>query len=110
MSEFKRIPVAEAVSLLASESRARLVDIRDPVSFATSHVAGALHLTNETLPAFLDSLEESDPVLVLCYHGNSSQGAAHYLASQGFSQVFSVDGGFAKWSLEHPAMLEGNRG
>ena len=37
------------------------------------------------------------PVVVVCYHGNSSQGAAQYLAQQGFETVFSMDGGFEAW-------------
>ena len=105
MSAFQRIPVAQAVALLAQESAARLVDIRDPVSFSQAHVAGAYHLTNDTLAAFLTSVELDDPVLVLCYHGHSSQSVAQYLCSQGLSRVFSVDGGFVQWSLEQPASL-----
>lgn len=54
-----------------------LVDIRDPQSFAAGHPRGAFHLTNDTLPAFLAQHDAARPVLVLCYHGNSSKGAAH---------------------------------
>jgi thiosulfate sulfurtransferase len=31
---------------------------------------------------------------VYCYHGNSSQSAAAYLAEQGFEATFSIDGGY----------------
>jgi thiosulfate sulfurtransferase len=39
---------------------------------------------------------------VVCYRGNSSQSAAAYLASQGFSEVYSLDGGFELWRSLYP--------
>lgn len=41
--------------------------------------------------------------MVVCYHGNSSQSAAAYLVSQGFSDVYSLDGGFELWRSTYPA-------
>jgi thiosulfate sulfurtransferase len=35
--------------------------------------------------------------IIYCYKGISSQDAAHYLSSQGFKDVYSVDGGFEEW-------------
>ena len=39
---------------------------------------------------------------MVCYHGNSSQSAAAYLVGQGFSEVYSVDGGFELWRATYP--------
>ena len=71
-----------------------LVDIRDPQSFAMGHTPGAFHLTNDTLGAFMRDNDFDTPVMVMCYHGNSSKGAAQYLLQQGYEAVYSVDGGF----------------
>jgi thiosulfate sulfurtransferase len=82
-----------------------LVDIRDPQSFAMGHTPGAFHLTNDTLGAFMrDNNDFETPVMVMCYHGNSSKGAAQYLLQQGYDQVYSVDGGFTDaWHRHFPA-------
>ena len=45
----------------------------------------------------MNDVEFEQPILVMCYHGISSQGAAQYLVNQGFEQVYSVDGGFEAW-------------
>lgn len=45
----------------------------------------------------MEQAEFDQPVLVMCYHGISSQGAAQYLVNQGFEEVYSVDGGFEAW-------------
>ncbi|CRR54182.1 Thiosulfate sulfurtransferase GlpE [Pseudomonas aeruginosa] len=41
--------------------------------------------------------------MVVCYHGNSSQSAAAYFIQQGFSDVYSLDGGFELWRSVYPA-------
>lgn len=100
MSEFKRISISQAKELIAKG--AAVADIRDEQSFSNGHMAGAFHLTNGTLNRFMQQTELSTPVVVVCYHGNSSQGAAQYLAQQGFDEVYSMDGGFESWRFNEP--------
>ena len=102
MSEFQHISLVAADSLLQAGA-ARLVDIRDPASFRSAHAPGAFHLTNDTLVSFMQQTDFETPVLVMCYHGNSSKGAAQYLLQQGFDKVYSVDGGFDAWHRHFPA-------
>lgn len=96
MDQFQHIDVHGALELVEKEG-AHLVDIRDPQSFAVAHAKNAYHLTNDSLVSFMENAEYEQPVLVMCYHGISSQGAAQYLVNQGFEQVYSVDGGFEAW-------------
>ena len=98
MSQFQRVSIEQAHSML-QQAGCRLADIRDPVSFAQGHVPGAFALNQQSLGHFLAEVGFDTPVLVMCYHGHSSQGAAQYLAAQGYEQVYSVDGGFADWGL-----------
>ncbi|AFU98863.1 thiosulfate sulfurtransferase GlpE [Simiduia agarivorans] len=79
-----------------------IVDIRDPQSFQAGHIRGATHLSNDNLSEFLSHQARNQPVLVCCYHGNSSQGAAQFLAEQGFETTYSLNGGFSQWSIEFP--------
>ncbi|HAX4654867.1 TPA: DeoR/GlpR family transcriptional regulator [Escherichia coli] len=75
MDQFECINVADAHQKL-QEKEAVLVDIRDPQSFAMGHAVQAFHLTNDTLGAFMRDNDFDTPVMVMCYHGNSSKGAA----------------------------------
>lgn len=100
MSDFQRISVEQALQLL--EQQAVVVDIRDEQSFAQGHIAGAVHLTNTSLGQFMREHDFEQPVVVVCYHGNSSQGAAQYLAEQGYERVYSMDGGFESWRSQQP--------
>ena len=105
MSDFKHISVAETAQLQA-EGKVVIADIRDEQSFAAGHINGAFHLTNGSLHGFMQQYEFDQPVVVVCYHGNSSQGAAQYLAQQGFEQVYSMDGGFESWRQQLPFVSE----
>jgi thiosulfate sulfurtransferase len=101
MSEFRRISPQQAQAL--REQGARVVDIRDAQSFSQGHISGSLHLDNVSLADFIAAADFDQPLIVSCYHGNSSQPAAAYLASQGFAEVYSLDGGFALWLSLFPA-------
>lgn len=96
MDQFQHISVEQAQQLLTNQSTV-LFDIRDPQSFAVAHALPAQHLTNDTMVGLLEEVEFDQPILVMCYHGVSSQGAAQYLVNQGYEQVYSVDGGFEAW-------------
>ena len=102
MDQFECINVEQAHQMLL-QGTAVMVDIRDPQSFAMGHMPDAFHLTNASLATFMQQTDFDTPVLVMCYHGNSSKGAAQYLLEQGYDQVYSVDGGFDAWHRHFPA-------
>ena len=98
------IDIADALPII--ENDATIVDIRDQTSFQTSHMANAINLNNDNVPAFIEQTDKSKPVIVCCYHGNSSKGAAEYLAAQGFQEVYSLNGGFSQWSSMFPEQCD----
>ncbi|MFO7705447.1 MAG: thiosulfate sulfurtransferase GlpE [Halopseudomonas sp.] len=104
MSDLQRISADQAQQL--REQGAALVDIRDPQSYQQGHIAQAVHLDNDTLPAYVAAADKQTPLIVYCYHGNSSQPAAAYLASLGFDQVYSLDGGFELWRQHYPDSVQ----
>ncbi|MGI5308390.1 thiosulfate sulfurtransferase GlpE [Rheinheimera sp. WS51] len=101
MSEFKHISVQQTAELMQQQSVV-IADIRDEQSFMAGHIASSHHLTDGSLHRFMQQVDFEQPVIVVCYHGNSSQGAAQYLVNQGFEQVYSLDGGFESWRKQQP--------
>lgn len=100
MTDFQRIGPDIAAGLL--EQGANIVDIRDAQSFANGHIPSAIRLDNTNLPGYLTATDRRIPLVVCCYHGNSSQSAAAYLSSAGFETVYSLDGGFELWHQQFP--------
>lgn len=84
----------------AAEERlktAAFVDVRDAGSFRGGHIPGALHVGDHNVAQFVSSADKARPTIVYCYHGHSSLGGAAYLLEQGFTEVYSLRGGFAAW-------------
>ena len=107
MTDFKRIPPEQAQAL--REQGAVVVDVRDAQTFESSHIPESQHLNNHSIADFIAKADLDKPLVVICYHGNSSQSAAAYLVGQGFSDVYSVDGGFELWRSTFPAeTVQGN--
>ncbi len=101
MHSFQRISIDDAKQLL-DDKPCQLVDIRDEQSFSLGHIPGARHLDNSTVQDFLLSADPDQPLLIYCYHGNSSQSAAQYFVEKDFTEVYSVDGGFEAWRQRYP--------
>lgn len=93
---FERIDQNQALGLINDED-AVVVDVRDAVSYAAGHIQNALHLTQDSLSEFVAATNKTLPIIVCCYHGNASQGAAEFLNQQGFHRCYSLDGGFTDW-------------
>ncbi|GIU42948.1 thiosulfate sulfurtransferase GlpE [Shewanella colwelliana] len=97
MSAFQHLSINQLIQMQASSTDIQIVDIRDSASFEAGHIANATNLTNENLAAYIGNADMDKPLIVVCYHGISSQNAAQYLNEQGFDEVYSLDGGFQAW-------------
>ncbi|MEC7547535.1 MAG: thiosulfate sulfurtransferase GlpE [Thalassolituus sp.] len=100
---FECINIAEAKTLL-EENDVRIADIRDAMSFNENHMKDAVNVNNENLPQFLQNTPKDAPLIICCYHGNSSKQAAQFFAEQGYTRVFSLDGGFEMWKMAVPEL------
>ena len=96
MTAIKEIDV-QKVKEMADADSATIVDIRDPASFKSGHVPNAVHLSDDNVKQFISDTNKENPLVVYCYHGISSQGAAAYFSEQGFKKVSSMTGGFEGW-------------
>ena len=95
---YKRINVQEARELI-EHSNAQVIDVRDPASYQAGHIPDAEAVDEVNVQAFIQSADFTRPLIVCCYHGNMSQGAADYFNRNGFEDTFSLDGGYDGWAL-----------
>jgi len=101
VDSFSRISIDQAQAFI-TQSNPVILDVRDAQAFQTAAIAGAVHLSNDNIQRFLADTARDQPLLVYCYHGNSSQSAAQFLIEQGFDQVLSIEGGFEAWRQVYP--------
>lgn len=95
---YQCISIADAKSLI-DKSEVTLLDIRDAASYDAGHIPNAINVNNDNVEVVLSHADKSKPLLVCCYHGNSSKGAADYFNAAGFGESYSIDGGYEEWKL-----------
>jgi rhodanese-related sulfurtransferase len=88
----------EAVMLI-NHGNALVLDVREDVEFAMSHIADARHVPLSQLASRLNELNKwkNKPVVVNCQSGMRSAKACAVLRKNGFTQVSNLAGGLAAW-------------
>lgn len=105
MTRFKHINANDAKTLI-TQGNSQVIDIRDPMSYQTARITNSVRIDNNNIGEFITNANQQAPLIVCCYHGNSSQGAAQYFCEQGFADVYSLDGGFEQWKVLFPEDCE----
>ncbi len=102
MSPFQEIDTHKVKEML-EQKNVNVVDIRDPASYSSGHIPTAVSVNDSNVQQFTQDTDKDKPLVVCCYHGISSQGAAAYFAEQGFKEVYSMAGGFEAWQSAYPS-------
>jgi rhodanese-related sulfurtransferase/rubrerythrin len=76
-----------------------LVDVRQPVEYAQSHIPGATLVPLMNLESALPDLPSNQDIIFYCRSGNRSQTAAVIAANSGTSlqKIFNLSGGIMAW-------------
>jgi rhodanese-related sulfurtransferase len=93
---YKNLTVNELDEFLTQPARI-ILDHRDPKSYASAHLPDAKPVSDRLIMHLMRANKET-PVLVYCYHGNSSRDLATLLVNFGFRDVYSLEGGWQAWS------------
>ncbi len=97
----KQLLPEEAAQLIATNSPI-IIDVRDVDSFTLGHIAHAIQFSSlPEMKEFCQKTPKTQPILVYCYHGISSQAVAQHLCAQGFKEVYSLTGGYEKWQTHY---------
>jgi rhodanese-related sulfurtransferase len=99
---FRRIDVAAAREIM-SRGDALVLDVRDADSYRRGHIEGSQLATKANFSGYLSDTPKEKPLVICCYHGNSSQVYAKLFVEQGFSDVSSLDGGYEAWAAAERA-------
>lgn len=91
-------------TLAASDAQPVLLDVREPweVQHAALSLPGArtVCIPMQEIPARLNELAPSQPILGLCHHGVRSLQVVAFLARQGYEHVYNIAGGIDAWAHE----------
>lgn len=97
MSQIQQMTVQQLQDRL-EEGPVTILDIRDEMSFSAGHIPNAIPLSRTSVEQCLKQFEKDKPLVVCCYHGISSIEAAMFFSQQGFTDVYSLMGGYEAWA------------
>jgi rhodanese-related sulfurtransferase len=77
----------------------RLVDVREDSEWSRGHLPGAIHLGKGVIERDIENAipEKSETIVLYCGGGYRSALAADGLQKMGYTNVFSMDGGWRGW-------------
>jgi len=97
VAQHEVIPSSELQERIASGDQLTVLDVRTDREWDNGHIPGAHHVTLQELPARIDELKGSSPVVTVCGGGYRSAIAAGLLEQEGI-EVLDQLGGMAAWN------------
>ena len=101
--------IASADAKLKANPNALLVDVREDDEYRAEHVKGAVHIGKGVIERDIEKLvpDKGRELLLYCGGGFRSALAADALQQIGYTNVWSVDGGFQAYKAAGKEMESG---
>jgi len=98
-SRVREVTVAETQARTQQNREAKLIDVREDNEWEAAHAAGAIHLGKGIIERDIEAtVPDKDAELILyCGGGYRSALAADVLQKMGYTNVFSMAGGWKAW-------------
>ncbi|HWA12061.1 MAG TPA: rhodanese-like domain-containing protein [Burkholderiales bacterium] len=95
--EFTNIDATRLQELQAGRQPV-LIDVRTDAEVGRGIIPGARHIPLQALMARFGEIERDRPVVFYCQSGARSAQASHFLAAQGWNEVYNLAGGIVGWA------------
>ncbi|HWN10672.1 MAG TPA: rhodanese-like domain-containing protein [Pyrinomonadaceae bacterium] len=98
-SRIREVSVAETQERMKANPDARLIDVREDNEWADDHAAGAIHLGKGIIERDIEAEapDKSTELILYCGGGYRSALSADVLQNMGYTNVFSMAGGWKAW-------------
>jgi rhodanese-related sulfurtransferase len=98
-SRIREVTVAETQERLKQNPAAKLIDVREDTEWQAAHAAGSVHLGKGIIERDIETTvpDKSTELILYCGGGYRSALAADVLQQMGYSNVFSMAGGWKAW-------------
>jgi rhodanese-related sulfurtransferase len=98
-SRVREVSVAETQQRMRNSQNVKLIDVREDNEWTDAHAAGAIHLGKGIIERDIETtVPDKDAELILyCGGGYRSALAADELQKMGYTNVFSMAGGWKAW-------------
>jgi rhodanese-related sulfurtransferase len=98
-SRIREVTVAETEQRRARNPKAKLIDVREDNEWTAAHAAGAIHLGKGVIERDIEVTvpDKANELILYCGGGYRSALATDALQRMGYTNVFSMAGGWKAW-------------
>lgn len=98
-SRIREVSVAETQARMRADGDVRLIDVREDNEWNDAHAAGAIHLGKGIIERDVETAvpDKNTELILYCGGGYRSALAADVLQKMGYTNVFSLAGGWKAW-------------
>lgn len=98
-SRIRELTVQDVRTKLDSDRSFFLVDVREESEWAGGHLPSAIHLSKGIIERDIEATVADSGAEIICYCGGGYRSAlvADNLRKMGYTNVWSMDGGFGGW-------------
>ncbi len=98
-TRIREVTVAETQQRMTANANAKLIDVREDYEWQVAHAAGAEHLGKGIIERDIEEKapDKSTELILYCGGGYRSALAADVLQNMGYSNVYSMAGGWKAW-------------
>ena len=108
-SRIREVTVEETKQRMTANPAAKLIDVREDNEWQAAHAAGAEHLGKGILERDIEAEvpDKSTELILYCGGGFRSALAADVLQRMGYTNVYSMAGGWKAWKESGSPVNEG---
>lgn len=98
-SRVREVTVAETQQRLRENEQVKLIDVREDNEFNAAHAAGAIHIGKGIIERDIETTvpDKNTELILYCGGGYRSALAGDVLQRMGYTNVFSMAGGWKAW-------------
>ena len=98
-SRIREVTVAETQQRLEQNAQAKLIDVREDNEWEAAHAAGATHLGKGIIERDIETTvpDKATELILYCGGGYRSALVADVLQKMGYTNVYSMAGGWKAW-------------
>lgn len=99
-SRVREVTVAQTRARMQEKAEAKLIDVREDNEWEEAHAKGAIHLGKGIIERDIEITvpDKNSELILYCGGGYRSALAADSLQLMGYTNVFSMAGGWKAWS------------
>jgi rhodanese-related sulfurtransferase len=98
-SRVREVSVADTQQRMRENNEAKLIDVREDKEWDAAHATGAIHLGKGIIERDIETTvpDKNTELILYCGGGYRSALAADVLQHMGYTNVFSMAGGWKAW-------------